>query len=46
MRRNIIFDALKWLHDNNPIYGDIVIDHTRLNDLLVDDVPDELLAVI
>ena len=37
---------MKWLHDNNPIYGDIVIDHTRLNDLPVDDVPDELLAVI
>ena len=37
---------MKWLHDNNPVYGDIIIDSRRLNNLPDDDVPDELLAVI
>ena len=37
---------MKWLHDNNPVYSNIIIDSTRLNNLPDDDVPDELLAVI
>ena len=37
---------MKWLHDNNPIYGDIVIDPVWVNDLPEDDIPDELLVVI
>ena len=46
VRQNIVYDALKWLHENNPIYGDIVIDPVQVNDLPEDDIPDELLAVI
>ena len=46
VRQNIIYDALKWLHNNNPIYGDIVINPIQVNDLPEDDIPDELLAVI
>ena len=46
VRQNIIYDALKWLHNNNSIYGDIVINPIQVNDFPEDDIPDELLVVI
>jgi hypothetical protein len=46
VRRRVVFDALKWLQNHNPIYADIKIDDGRLNDLPQDGVPDELLTVV
>ena len=46
VRRRVVYDALVWLHDHNPIYGDIYIDHVRLEELPEDDVPHELLSVV
>ena len=42
----MVLDALVWLQKNNPIYGDIHIDEKRVEELPVDDVPEELLAVV
>ena len=46
VRRQMVLDALVWLQKNNPIYGDIHIDGKRVEELPVDDVPEELLAVV
>lgn len=46
VRREVVYEALKWLHENNPIYADIVIDPVRLKDLPDDDVPEELMSVM
>lgn len=37
--------ALAWLKDNNPVYSDIVISETRLNELPEDDVPAEIMSL-
>ena len=36
VRRHRVEGALRWLKDNNPAYGDIVIDDTRLQNLPAD----------
>lgn len=42
VRRQVVFDALSWLKQNNPTYyGDIEISTSRIQDLPGDDVPDE-----
>ena len=46
MRRDVVYNALLWLKNNNSIYADIKIDQCRLSELPEDDIPDELLAVI
>ena len=46
VRRNIVYDALSWLKNNNPIYADINIDQSRLAELPEDNIPDELMAII
>ena len=35
-RRQCVEGALRWLKDNNPAYGDIVIDDSRIQNLLED----------
>ena len=42
----MVLEALVWLKKNNPIYEDIVIDDTRLDELPVDDIPEALLAIV
>jgi hypothetical protein len=46
VRRHNIYDALIWLKRHNPIYADVVIDESRLQELPENDVPDELLAIV
>ena len=46
VRRFVILEALKWLWKNNPIYEDIVIDSSRLEELPIDDIPETLLAIV
>lgn len=46
VRRDVVYAALVWLKNHNPIYGDIKIDENRLKELPEDDIPDELLTVI
>ncbi|CEL62289.1 DNA repair and recombination protein pif1, mitochondrial OS=Schizosaccharomyces pombe (strain 972 / ATCC 24843) GN=pif1 PE=1 SV=1 [Rhizoctonia solani AG-1 IB] len=43
VRRDNVAEALLWLKENNPkYYGNINIDSSRLNELPVNDVPDEI----
>ena len=42
VRREKVRQALIWLHRNNVLYQDIVIDHLLVNKLPVNDVPDSL----
>ena len=47
VRRQVVFEALRWLKANNQkYYGDIQIDPERLRGLPEDDVPIEILSVI
>lgn len=46
VRRFVVYEALAWLRGNNPLYEDIVIDPSRLEELPEDDLPDALMAVI
>ena len=46
VRRDVVYAALVWLKNHNPIYGDIKIDENRLKELPEDNIPDELLTVI
>ena len=42
-----MFEALRWLQENNPkYYGNIQIDLTRIASLPEDDVPIEVLGAI
>ena len=42
VRREVVREALIWLHRNNILYQNIVIDHLLVNKLPVNDVPDSL----
>ena len=42
VRREIVREALIWLHRNNILYKDILIDHLIVDKLPVNDVPDSL----
>ncbi|EMD32190.1 hypothetical protein CERSUDRAFT_99591 [Gelatoporia subvermispora B] len=47
VRRQAIFDALRWLQENNQkYYGSITIDPERVKSLPEDDVPTEILQII
>ncbi|KAK6974457.1 hypothetical protein R3P38DRAFT_3239546 [Favolaschia claudopus] len=47
VRRKAVFDALRWLKENNPkYYGDIRIDMTRVAALPEDDVPLEITSIV
>ncbi|KAK7055633.1 hypothetical protein R3P38DRAFT_2848150, partial [Favolaschia claudopus] len=47
VRRKVVFDALRWLKENNPkYYGDIRIDMTRVAALPEDDVPLEITSIV
>jgi hypothetical protein len=46
VRQSKVYDALMWLHCNNPIYADINVDRNWLEDLPEDDVPEELLLIV
>lgn len=43
VRRRKVKEALIWLKDNNPLYGDIEISETSLELLPVDGVPEQLM---
>ena len=42
VRREIVREALIWLHRNNILYKDVLIDHLIVDKLPVNDVPDSL----
>jgi hypothetical protein len=44
VRRSRVQRALEWLKDNNPLFSNITISASRLEDLPEDDIPFELLA--
>jgi hypothetical protein len=44
VRRRLVYEALLWLKDNNPLYGDIDISKERLMTLPEDGISDEVLA--
>lgn len=46
VNRNRVRDALVWLKTNNPIYYDIKICESRLNDLPSDDIPPEIMSLV
>lgn len=47
VRRQFVFEALRWLKDHNPkYYGAIEINPVRIQQLPEDDVPTELLGVV
>jgi hypothetical protein len=43
VRRRLVYEALLWLKDNNPLYGDIDISKERLMTLPEDGIPDEVM---
>ena len=45
VNRRRVHDALQWLKENNPVYRDIIISTTRLDELPVDDVPREIVSL-
>jgi hypothetical protein len=47
VRRQFVFEALRWLKENNPkYYGDVEIDTNRIEALPIDEVPPEILGVV
>lgn len=47
VRRQVVFEALHWLKNNNPkYYGGIEIDGHRIAQLPEDDVPEEVLGIV
>jgi hypothetical protein len=46
VRQSKVYDALMWLHCNNPIYADINVDRNQLKDLPEDNIHEELLLII
>ena len=45
VNRQRVHDALLWLKTNNPLYRNIVISTSRLNELPTDDIPHEISAL-
>lgn len=45
VNRQRVHDALSWLKKNNPIYRDVIISTARLNELPINDVPQEIVAL-
>ena len=46
VRRKVVHDALLWLKENNPYYGDIEVSVPHLEELPEDDVPEEITDII
>lgn len=46
VRRWRVRDALVWLKENNPLYADVNISQSRLDDLPVNAIPEELLSIV
>ncbi len=46
IRRRRVHEALLWLKHNNPLYKNVIISDTLLNQLPLDGVPEELLATV
>ena len=47
VRRRVVFEALRWLKENNAkYYGNVEIDSQRIENLPEDDVPVEVLGVV
>lgn len=46
VHRQVIYEALLWLKENNEMYRDIVISSERLHNLPEDDIPFEISAAI
>ncbi|KAG1764658.1 hypothetical protein EDD22DRAFT_1042520 [Suillus occidentalis] len=46
VRRAVVFNALKWLKANNPLYGDIQISQDLLARLPEDEVPEEIISIV
>jgi len=44
IRRQRVRNALLWLKENNPLYTDIIISEERLEQVVEDGVPDEILC--
>ena len=42
----MVYEALSWLHRNNRMYNDIVIDNDYLAFLPKDGIPTEILTII
>jgi hypothetical protein len=42
----MVFNALKWLKANNPLYGDIQISQDLLACLPEDEVPEEIISIV
>jgi len=46
VRKHRVRDALIWLRRNNPLYANITIAEERLQELMEDGIPDEILAAM
>ena len=46
VNRRRVHDALLWLKQNNPIYHHIIISVDRLNELPLDDIPQEIRSLM
>ena len=46
VNRRRVHDALLWLKQNNPIYHHIIISVDRLNELPLDDIPQEICSLM
>jgi hypothetical protein len=44
VRRNIVREALLWLKAHNPLYNDIIISEERLQGLLENGIPNEIIC--
>ncbi|KIO04732.1 hypothetical protein M404DRAFT_25843 [Pisolithus tinctorius Marx 270] len=46
VRRDVVFEALKWLQANNENYSDVTVSHDRVMTLPEDGIPSEIKAMI
>jgi hypothetical protein len=47
VRRQVVFEALRWLKQNNPkYYGNIKISSARIEELPEDDIPQEIIGIV
>ncbi|KAF8262983.1 hypothetical protein EI94DRAFT_1704361 [Lactarius quietus] len=40
-----VLSTLQWLKENNPLYSNVIISETCLNNLPMNDIPEELIAI-
>jgi len=46
IQRRAVLDALLWLKENNPLYGDVDVSLERIESLPLDDIPEQLEALV